>query len=222
MARTPPPAMPSGSPNASATASSRSTGRGNSAAGITDFSAVARLAAFLLCCAVTVSVDRRAMRSKLCTVVVSLIALAALATGDGFAQTKVRTETIRPPDAKKTAPPSLAAARSGNLERVVSVMQSNEMMPVFSPSDDKDPLAYWKANYPDSEGLEVLAILAEVLEAPLVHVDKGTPQEMFLWPYFARMQLKDLTAEQKVALFRLVTGSDYRDMLQFGAYNFYR
>jgi hypothetical protein len=194
------------------------------------------------------------MRSKLCTFA-ALTALAVLATGDGFAQNKVRTETIRPPAAQKTAPPSraaavakatpiavdiisdpsqlptpvarmreriLAAAHSGSLERVVTVMQSNEMMPVFSPSDDKDPLAYWKANYPDSEGLEVLAILTEVLEAPLVHVDKGTPQEMFLWPYFARMQLKDLTAEQKVALFRLVTGSDYRDMLQFGAYNFYR
>jgi len=116
----------------------------------------------------------------------------------------------------------LAAARSGNLERVVTVMQSNETMPVFSPGDDKDPLAYWKANYPDSEGLEVLAILTEVLEAPLVHVDKGTPQDMYIWPYFARMQLKELTPEQKVALFRLVTGSDYRDMLEFGAYNFYR
>ena len=93
---------------------------------------------------------------------------------------------------------------------------------VFSPGDEKDPLAYWKANYPDSEGLEVLAILTEVLEAPLVHVDKGTPQDMYLWPYFARMQLKDLTPEQKVGLFRLVTGTDYRDMLEFGAYNFYR
>ena len=192
------------------------------------------------------------MRRELC-IVTALIALAAAATGHGFAQTKVRTETIRP--AQKSAPPSkaaavakatpvnveiitdlsqlpapvarmreriLAAARSGVLERVVTVMQTNETMPVFSPGDEKDPLAYWKANYPDSEGLEVLAILTEVLEAPLVHVDKGTPQDMYLWPYFARMQLKDLTPEQKVGLFRLVTGSDYRDMLEFGAYNFYR
>ena len=192
------------------------------------------------------------------SIALSLIALAVLAAGDALPQTKVRTETIRPPVAK-TAPPTaqsraaaaaakatpiavdiisdpsqlpapvarmreriLAAARTGNLERVVTVMQSNETLPVFSPGDDKDALAYWKANYPDSEGLEVLAILTEVLEAPLVHVDKGTPQDMYVWPYFARMQLKELTPEQKVALFRLVTGSDYRDMLEFGAYNFYR
>ena len=50
----------------------------------------------------------------------------------------------------------------------------------------------------------------------------GTPQEIFLWPYFARMPLKDLTPEQKVELFKIVTGADYRDMLDFGAYNFYR
>jgi hypothetical protein len=45
---------------------------------------------------------------------------------------------------------------------------------------------------------------------------------MYLWPYFARMPIKSITPEQKVELFRLITGADYKDMTEFGAYVFYR
>jgi hypothetical protein len=199
----------------------------------------------------------------------TLLAPAILiATGAAaFAQTRVRTEIIRPsappaiadtrknpditgtvPDRKMQAAPApseaapeivtdlaqlpppvarmreriLAAARSGRLDRLVTVMQSNEMMPIFSLNDDKDPLAYWKGNYPDSGGVEILATLIDILESGFIHVDAGTPQEMYLWPYFARMPLKELTPEQKVELFKIVTGADYRDMMEFGAYNFFR
>lgn len=197
---------------------------------------------------------------------VTMIALALLAIvgGTAFAQTKVRTETIRPPGAQapqipaekpaetqarpsakpapsNAAPPEiitdlsrlpqpvarmreriLAAARSGELKKVVTAMQTNETMPIFSLGEEKDPVAFWKRTYPDSDGLEALAILIGVLEAPYVHVEKGTAQEIYLWPYFARMPLKTLTLEQKVELFRIVTGADYKDMFDFGAYSFYR
>jgi hypothetical protein len=204
-----------------------------------------------------------------------LILAVALAFGEGaFAQTKIRTETIRPPapaspappetpageaktpsapaakstarvrpaDAQKAAPAAeivtdlsrlpvkvartreriLEAAQSGDLQKLLTVMQSSETLPVFSFSDDKDPVAYWKANYPDSDGIEVLSILTTVLQTGFVHVDVGTPQEMYLWPYFARVALKTLTPEQKVELFRIITGTDFKDMVDFGAYNFYR
>jgi len=127
-----------------------------------------------------------------------------------------------PPAVARTRERILAAARSGDLQQVLTLMQSNETMPVFSLSDDKNPITYWKANYPDSDGLEILSILVMVLETGFVHVDRGTPQEMYVWPYFARTPLKALTPAQKVELFKIVTGSDYRDMLDFGAYAFYR
>jgi len=199
-------------------------------------------------------------------VAMTALALLAMAGDVALAQTKVRTETIRPPGAQanpqtpaekpgdaqakpspKPAPPSsvtppeiitdlsrlpqpvarmreriLAAAKSGELKKLVTAMQTNETMPIFSLGDDKDPAAFWRSTYPDSEGVEVLAILLGVLEAPYVHVEKGTPQEMYLWPYFARMPIKSLTPEQKVELFRIVTGADYKEMLDFGAYSFYR
>lgn len=183
-----------------------------------------------------------------------------------LAQTKVRTQTIRPPAAaantpaessgepaarpsrreaaetvKSAASPSitadlsrlplavsrtreriLAAARSGDPRNLVAVMRANRAMPIFSLADDKDPIGYWKTNYPDSDGIEILAIVTNILEAPFVHVEKGTAQEMYVWPYFVRMSLKALTPEQKVELFRIITGPDYREMIDFDAYSFYR
>ncbi|WP_197723269.1 hypothetical protein [Blastochloris tepida] len=150
---------------------------------------------------------------------------------------------VRPGDAKggESAPPEvitdlsrlpepvarmrariLEAARSGSLEKLATVMQSNELMPIFTFGNDRDPIALWQASFPDSKGVEVLGILLDVMEAPFVHVDQGTPQEMFIWPYFARYPIRNLDPEQLVELFRIVTGSDYRDMVEFGAYAFYR
>ena len=202
------------------------------------------------------------MTPRLIPVVFALVLLSH--TGI-VAQTRVQTETIKPPDVgaqpsepdrpgaagdrtaaalPDTKPASvpeiltdlsslpapvarmrariLEAARSGDLEQVVTVMQSGATMPVFSFGDEKSPIAFWKASYPDSHGLEVLAILIEILEAGFVRVDAGTPQEMFVWPYFAFVPLKDLTPPQKVELFKIVTGPDYKEMQEFGAYIFYR
>lgn len=201
------------------------------------------------------------------------LAFALVVAADGFAQVKVRTETIKPstPSASQAQPAGdtppitgtviekkqagavtaegqnsiplaepildvsrlpapvaltreriLAAARSGDLNQLVAVMQTGATMPIFSLNDDKDPIPYWKANYPDSDGVEVLSIVIEILEAGYVHVDNGTAQDMYVWPYFARLPLKALTPPQKVELFKIITGSDYKDMLDFGAYNFYR
>jgi hypothetical protein len=121
----------------------------------------------------------------------------------------------------KTRERLLAAAHSGDLRELAALMQTNGA-PIFSLNDDKDPIAFWKANYPDSDGVEVLAILIEILETGAVHVDKGTPQDMYVWPYFARTPIKALSAAQKVELFKIITGADYKDMLGVGAYNFYR
>jgi hypothetical protein len=114
----------------------------------------------------------------------------------------------------------LAAARSGDLQQLAALVK--EAMPVFSFTEEKDPVAFWKANYPDSDGVEVLSILTMILELGFVHVDEGTQQEMYVWPYFVRMPLAALTPQQKVELFRVVTGADYKDMVAFGAYSFYR
>src|ERR1700738_3871467 len=118
-----------------------------------------------------------------------------------------------PPPVARTRARILAAARSGELQQLADLM--NETTPIFSFTDDKDPVAFWKAVSPDSDGVEALSILITILETGFVQVDAGTPHEMYVWPYFVRMSLPALTPAQKVELFRIVTGADYKDMLAF-------
>jgi hypothetical protein len=114
----------------------------------------------------------------------------------------------------------LTAAHSGDLQQLAGLM--TDTLPIFSFTDEKDPVAFWKTNYPDSDGVEVLSILTLILESGFVRVDEGTPQEMYVWPYFVRMSLGALTPLQRVELFRMVTGADYKDMMKLGVYAFYR
>jgi hypothetical protein len=116
----------------------------------------------------------------------------------------------------------MEAALSGDINRMRIILESNEVMPTLSFGEIEDPIDFLKESSGDGEGYEILAILADILDAGFVHVDAGTPQEMYVWPYFSRYPIQDLTPEQKVELFRIVTSGDFAEMEQYGAWNFYR
>jgi hypothetical protein len=127
-----------------------------------------------------------------------------------------------PPAVKEMRERIIAAASSGDLENLLKLMHANGSMPVFTHTLRQDPATYWKDIYPDSDGVEILSILISILNTPAARIDAGTPQEMYVWPYFARLPIKSLTPAQKVELFRVVTGSDYRQMVERGRYVFYQ
>jgi hypothetical protein len=116
----------------------------------------------------------------------------------------------------------LKAARSGDPQKVVALMQAGASMPAFSHTQRLDPTVVWRDSYPDSDGIEALSILITLLTTAPIRTDPETPAETYLWPYFAKLPLKSLTAAQKVDLFRIVTGADYHEMLTTGRYAFYR
>jgi hypothetical protein len=89
-------------------------------------------------------------------------------------------------------------------------------------STPDDPIAFLRDLSGDGEGQEILAILYEVLDTGYVHLDVGTPEELYVWPYFFAVPLETLDPRQRVELFKLVTAGDYDDMKAFGAYIFYR
>jgi hypothetical protein len=116
----------------------------------------------------------------------------------------------------------LGAAATGDLTALTSLMRAKSAATAFSHTQRQDPIAYWKDTYPDSGGIEILSILISILETPPAHLNAGTAQEIYVWPYFARLPIAALTPAQKVELFRIVTGSDYRSMLERGRYVFYQ
>ncbi len=116
----------------------------------------------------------------------------------------------------------LEAAYTGEIERLRPVLEMNEMPPTLSFTPIGDPIEFLKSASGDPYGVEILAILTETLEAGWVHVDKGEPQEMYIWPYFARYPLHHLSPSQKVEMYRIITANDFAEMELNGAWTFYR
>jgi hypothetical protein len=127
-----------------------------------------------------------------------------------------------PPPVRRLHDQLREAALTGDIEKLRPILEANQEPPVVSFGEIGDPLDHLKSLAGDPEGREILAILIEVLDAGYVHVDIGTPDEMYVWPYFARYPLDSLTGPQMVELFKLLTAGDYEDMKVYGTYLFYR
>ena len=115
------------------------------------------------------------------------------------------------------------AAASGDIERLRPLLGKGVTETQVSIVESAEgPVETLKGQSGDSEGIEVLAILLDVLATGFVHVGQGTPDEMYVWPYFAEKSLATLTPPEKVELLRIVTAGDFADMQEIGSYNFYR
>ncbi len=127
-----------------------------------------------------------------------------------------------PEPVRQTRLQLIQAARSGDIEQLRPLMEAQPEPPSVSFGDAGDPIEYLKQLSADADGREILAILLEVLESGFVHVAPGTPEELFVWPYFAQFPLEALTPGQIVELFTLLTAADLEDMKSFGGYTFFR
>ena len=115
------------------------------------------------------------------------------------------------------------ASKTGDVEKLRPLLDTGEEGTQLSlGGTDGDPIALLRGESGDKEGIEILAILEEVLSAGYVHMDAGTPNEMYVWPYFFAVPLEKLTPGQKVELFKIITAGDYEEMKSYGSYIFYR
>ena len=119
----------------------------------------------------------------------------------------------------------LAAVRSGRIEELRPAWELNELRPDFGIPRDADPVAHWKQISGDGEGREVLAALAQVLDAGYVTLPLGRDPEnnlIYVWPYFAEVPLAALTPGQEVELLRLVPPAAAKAMRETSKYNYWR
>lgn len=126
-----------------------------------------------------------------------------------------------PPAVVKMRQRLLDAAYAGDMQKLKVAMQVNEMPPVFAVNEIGDPIDYLKSQSGDGQGLEILAILSDVLESSWVRINPGTRQEMYVWPAFVALPLDKLEPGQTVELYKIVTSSDLEEMKSVGRYTFY-
>jgi len=135
----------------------------------------------------------------------------------------IRDLSLLPFPARRMHELLVEAARSGDIEKLRQYIGSGDDMTMLSLGGlEGDPIDFLKSQSGDAEGREILAILLEVLESGFVHLDAGTENEVYVWPYFFAVPLDVLTPQQKVELFTILTSGDLEEMKSFGAYVFYR
>jgi hypothetical protein len=115
------------------------------------------------------------------------------------------------------------ACKSGDIEKLRPLVGTGDRTPQLSLSETpEDPVSFLKAASGDGEGREILAIMEEVLDAGYVHLNAGTPEEIYVWPYFFGLSLDKLDPRQRVELYKIITAGDYDEMVTFNTYIFYR
>jgi hypothetical protein len=115
----------------------------------------------------------------------------------------------------------IVAAESGNIENMLPVFESNELKPMVAVAYVDDPIAFWRKASADGTGRDVLAAMLNVLASGFVRTGKG-PDEMYVWPYFAEIDLTQLTPAQDVELYRIVPADKAVPMKKTGKYTSWR
>jgi hypothetical protein len=119
----------------------------------------------------------------------------------------------------------LSGVRSGRIEDLRHAWDVNELKPDLGVAAPGDPITHWKQISGDGEGREILAALAQILDAGYVVLPLGPDIEnnrLYVWPYFAEVPLETLTPAQEVELLRLVSPAAVKDMRAAGAYTYWR
>lgn len=144
------------------------------------------------------------------------------------AKTEVKPEAVLRDIGELPAPVALmrsrilAAAKSGELAALKALISEGRVALSSGQEPADDPVQMWRKQYPESNGVEILAILVGVLESGFVRLDAGGERDIYVWPYFAHIPLKNLDPPRLVELYRLLTAFDLQRMREAGSYTFFR
>lgn len=128
-----------------------------------------------------------------------------------------------PEPVRKLREQIIEAAASGDPERLRPLVGSGDkrtQLPAAEAGDD--PIEVLKSISGDPDGLEILAIILDLITAGYAHVNPGAADEIYVWPYFAEKDIQSLSAPEKVELLRIVTAGDLMGMQDYGSYNFFQ
>jgi hypothetical protein len=112
-------------------------------------------------------------------------------------------------------------AETGNMEAMRPVLESREFKPMVAAEFISDPVAYWKEHSVDGSGRDVLAAMLNMLASGFVLTGEGS-DAIYVWPYFAEVDLTKLTPAQQVEFYRFMPSERAAAMMKSGKYDYYR
>ena len=126
-----------------------------------------------------------------------------------------------PDEIRDTLQSIVVAAQSGNIDDMLPVLEENELPPMLSATAVSDPIAFWKKASADGQGRDILAAMMNVFSSGFMRKGEGK-DVMYIWPYFAEMDLTKLTPAQEVDFYRVMPPPLGVEMKKSGKYTYYR
>ncbi len=118
----------------------------------------------------------------------------------------------------------IAIARTGDISALKAILDNDQTTVSFGEPEDRT--AYLAEASADKEGVETLAILADILEAPFAAVDGGEGPEggsFYVWPSLAYYDsLQNLSAADRVVAYQIMGHAGFEDMKGLDAWYYWR
>jgi hypothetical protein len=116
----------------------------------------------------------------------------------------------------------LKAATGGDIGALKTIIDAQSEPPTLSFGGADDPIAFLKSASADGNGVELLAIMANMLSAPYAIIGATSPDPSYVWPYLAAADVSKLTPEQWVDAYRLLPAETAKDLPEAGSYYYWR
>ena len=144
------------------------------------------------------------------------------ASGSAATVEILRDPNILPNSVQRIRHAMIVAAMTGEVQSMRIPIEMNEIPPIISNDKVSDPIEHWKTISGDGQGREILSILIKLFRTGFVQQAPGSGDEMFIWPYFAKLPIGKLTPAQQVELLTVVSPERFKAMQASGVYDYYR
>lgn len=110
-----------------------------------------------------------------------------------------------------------ALAASGDIEKLGKIMDAQAMPVTVSFGDPEDKLAYLKGESRDGTGVALMAVLANILDAPFAAMESGDGQPIYVWPSLALYEdLRTLSNEELIVGYRILGLDGFKAQQEIG------
>ena len=115
------------------------------------------------------------------------------------------------------------AAMTGDIEALRPIIEAQANPPTVSYGGPDDAVDYLKTYSADGAGLENLAILLDLLNAPYAVFDTTSDSPSYVWPYLAVVpDLAELTPIEKVDAYRILSHDQLTELTELQAWYYWR
>ncbi len=128
-----------------------------------------------------------------------------------------------PEAVRKTREALIAAALTGDIEALRPIVKAQQNPPTVSYGGPDDAVDYLKTYSADGQGIESLAIMLELLNAPYAVFDSASDNPSYVWPYLAVVEdLSALTPTEKLDAYRILTHEQFTELVELEAWYYWR